>query len=131
MWMDFFPGEWFLPAGLAERVAAHSLNQQPLQGIRTVLKLSQQARLAVRRWTGWDDRHDRHTHGQLRHPSEERFPILTKPLPLPCLFRIGPCPALIHPQTGLIFGLRIGDYLSLLRLPEKPRPNGEDPTDIK
>ena len=85
------------------------------------MKLSVESPLSIRRWTWWDDRHDRRTYGQLSCPGEERFPVLADPLPVPAVYRIGPCPALIHPGTGVIFGLRLGTSLPLLRLPEQPR----------
>ena len=121
MLIHFLPGDWFVPAGLAKKVSGNLRNQQPFQGIRTVLNLKSDVTLPLRRWTWWTSRRARYVHEQLNSPHDENFPILKKPLPMPCLYRIGPCPVLLHPATGIVFGLRIGDCLRLLRLPEPMR----------
>ncbi len=52
-------------------------------------------------------------------PTDELFSL--QPLPARCLRKVHSCPALVHPETGVIFGLRVGTYLCLLRLPERDR----------
>lgn len=117
---------WFLqiriPPQLRRCFRENAVNAKVLDGIRKFLKLpDHESSCRLRRWTWWANWHDGRTFGQLNAPGAELFPVLQKPLPLPCLYQVGPCPALVHPLTGVVFGLRVGSYLGLLRLPETAR----------
>lgn len=109
-------------AQLHDRLKQIPANQKALAGLG---ELEQTWKLesadALRDFTASDLRKFRDTIGQLYAPKDELFPILTKPLPLPCLFWLSACPALIHPKSGVIFGFRIGTYLCVLRLPSPIR----------
>ncbi len=47
--------------------------------------------------------------------------MLKQPLPADCLYQVETCPTLVHPTTGVVFGMRIGTYLCLLRLSDEAR----------
>lgn len=107
---------------LRRRFEAHVSNSDMLRGVRAFLKLpADTTACRLERWTRSDAKQERKTVAPLYAPADERFPILRASLPLRCLCRVGSCPALVHPRTGVLFGIRITPYLCLLRLPDAAR----------
>lgn len=101
-----------------ERVSRHPKNVRPLQGLQQLESLWQlSSRDAVRAVTAADERRLRKTVGQLSAPTDPLFPLTADPLLRPCLGWVSSSLAWVHPDTGIVFGLRIGTYLCLLRLP--------------
>jgi hypothetical protein len=68
-----------------------------------------------------DVRHIESTIGQLEAPGTVLFPLLGDKLPEGCGCKVLSWPALVHPRTGVLFGIRLGTYLCLLRLAEPAR----------
>jgi hypothetical protein len=110
------------PAVLAERFRTHPANEKVLAGIRTLLKewkMPVGADLAALMPS--DVAQLGKTIGQLDAPGGELFPLLKKPLPVACQYKVYSAPALVHPETAVLFGIRLGAYFPLLRLPESAR----------
>lgn len=104
---------------LQARCFAHPANAKSLAGLHLLLaEWKLDSAPSFEAFTAGDVRRMKRTIGQLYAPTDELFPLLRTPLPGRCLWKIDGCPVLVHPATGVIFGLRVGTYLCLLRLPE-------------
>ncbi|MFO0943827.1 MAG: hypothetical protein U0930_24080 [Pirellulales bacterium] len=112
-----FPILW-ISSQLRSRFQSVEFNNRLLQGVHDYLKLPNDNVVALQlgRWRLCDDWNEKSIGRQLHAPGDERFPILRQQLPMRCLCRVGKLPALIHPATGRLFGIRVNDFLNLLHL---------------
>jgi len=107
-------------AELGRRFAAHPANAAVLAGLPAFVDLAGDASIRPRPMTAADRRRLQATLGQLE-VSGPIYPLLPQAELAACVCLVGPSPALVHPGTGVLFGLRLGAYLPLLRLPDGVR----------
>lgn len=108
-------------AELARHFAAHPANARVLAGLPAFADLTGgDASAQLRPLTAADRRQLQATLGQLE-AAGPIYPLLPHAELAACVRLVGSSPALVHPQTGVLFGLRLGAYLPLLRLPDGVR----------
>src|SRR5262249_51654859 len=114
-------------------VGGNPANERALRGIRTLSRkwglgkytaetMKIEAPAGVTRLSPKDRQRMTDLLAGLHSPKDDIFPLrFARPSPVECAWLIDHCPAVVHPETGVIFGVRVGTYLSLLRLSGKAR----------
>lgn len=110
---------WWISRARQGHFANHEGNRRLIEGLHSYLKtIGHVESIRLRPWTWWTAWKEKRRHQELEGPSVAPFPNDRLPFGNVCLCRVGPCPAWIRPTTSTVFGIRVGSYLNLLRLPE-------------
>lgn len=105
---------------LSQLIASAPANESLLRGMAEYLKWADE-QPTIKPLSAATRRHFQQSIRQLYSPDDELFPLLKQPLAGASEYEIGSHAALVHQVTGVVFAIRVGSYLCLLRLPAEAR----------
>ena len=105
---------------LSQLIASAPSNEPLLRGMAEYLKWADELP-SIKPLSTATRRHFNQSIRQLYSPDDELFPLLRQPLAGASEYEIGSHAALVHQVTGVVFAIRVGTYLCMLRLPAEAR----------